>query len=78
MAAAVGDARSLPVGEGAADATLCLGGPLSHVLDAAGRVDPDRDETELLDRFGRETVALLREDRSVVDLSGHMLAVCRA
>jgi SAM-dependent methyltransferase len=100
-----GDVRALPVGEDDYDATLCLGGPLSHVLDAgarrtaagelrratvpggpvfvsvmgllasvtrvmraAGRIDPERDETELLpalvrtgdydadllDRFDRE------------------------
>jgi SAM-dependent methyltransferase len=178
------DLRALPVGDGSHDAALCLGGPLSHVLDAderrtaaaelrratapggpafvsvmgllasvtrvmraAGRVDPEDDETELLpalvrggdydaallDRFDREpavgamhlfraaefeslleavgfdvltlaalegpfsqrrddldlltdahreavreTLAELREDRSVVDHSAHMLAVCRA
>lgn len=31
------DVRALPVGEGRSDATLCLGGPLSHVLDDADR-----------------------------------------
>jgi SAM-dependent methyltransferase len=32
-----GDVRDLPVGADAFDATLCLGGPLSHVLDADER-----------------------------------------
>jgi len=32
-----GDVRALPVREGVFDATLCLGGPLSHVLDAGER-----------------------------------------
>lgn len=32
-----GDVRSLPVREADHDATLCLGGPLSHVLDAGER-----------------------------------------
>jgi SAM-dependent methyltransferase len=32
-----GDVRALPVPAGAADAVCCLGGPLSHVLDADGR-----------------------------------------
>jgi hypothetical protein len=86
-----GDVRALPVREGRVDATLCLGGPLSHVLDAgerenaaaelgrvtapsgpvfvsvmgllasvtrvmraAGRVDPDEDETELLPELVRD------------------------
>jgi SAM-dependent methyltransferase len=86
-----GEVRGLPVGDGRFDATLCLGGPLSHVLDAderriaaaelrrvtapggpvfvsvmgllasvtrvmraAGRVDPDEDETELLPDLVRD------------------------
>lgn len=32
-----GDVRDIPVADGAFDATLCLGGPLSHVLDEADR-----------------------------------------
>lgn len=32
-----GDVRNLAFADGAFDATLCLGGPLSHVLDADGR-----------------------------------------
>jgi len=32
-----GDVRDLDAADGAFDATLCLGGPLSHVLDAAER-----------------------------------------
>ena len=179
-----GDVRSLPAPDGRFDATLCLGGPLSHVLDGddrtravrelrrvttpdapvfvsvmglvasvtrmmryAGRVPEAEDDTELLadlartgdydeellDRYGRdptvqqmhlfradefedllesgglvvetlaalegpfsqrrdhldelddehravirETLDVLREDRSVVDHSAHMLAVCFA
>lgn len=34
---ASGDVRALPVRENEYDATLCLGGPLSHVLDAGER-----------------------------------------
>ena len=85
------DVRALPVADGTFDATLCLGGPLSHVLDAeerraaaadlrratrpgapvfvsvmgllasvtrvmraAGRLDPERDETELLPALVRD------------------------
>lgn len=179
-----GDVRSLDAPDDRFDATLCLGGPLSHVVDADGRetaaaelrrvttpggpvfasvmgrlaalqtvvahaglVPSALDETELLpalardgtydrtllNRFDREpttfdchlfradefeallsgaglhvetlaglegiasrrrddldalgpdhreaireVVAILREDRSVVDLSSHLLAVCRA
>lgn len=179
-----GDVRALPVDDDAVAATLCLGGALSHVLDAeeretgvrelrrvtcsggpvfvsvmgllasvtrmlrhAGRLPAENDETELLpdlvrsgdydaellarhdreptvqqmhlfraDEFEdllmaggldvetlaalegpfsqrrqhldalsesdravvRETLALLREDRAVVDHSAHVLAVCRA
>lgn len=173
-----GDVRRLPLGEDAVTATLCLGGPLSHVLDDqcreaavrerpggpvfvsvmgllanltrmmrhAGLVPEPADDSELLPtlawsgdydadllarfgrdpmvagmhlfraaefesllaagglevetlaalerpfsqrrddldalteghrRFIRETLALLREDRAVVDHSAHMLAVCR-
>ncbi|QKY19175.1 class I SAM-dependent methyltransferase [Halolamina sp. CBA1230] len=86
----VGDVRDLAADPDSFDATLCLGGPLSHVLDAeerrdaaaelhrvtapggpvfvsvmgrlaalqtiarmAGRVDPEVDETELLPRLAR-------------------------
>ncbi|WP_255196390.1 class I SAM-dependent methyltransferase [Halorarius litoreus] len=179
-----GDVRDVPVDDDAFAATLCLGGPLSHVLDEqerrdgaaelqritrsggpvvvsvmgllasvtrmlrhAGTLPPEEDETELLpdlvrtgdydadllERFDREptvqqmhlfradefesllasggltvetlaalegpfsqrrdrqdalsavdreaireTLAVLREDRCVVDHSAHMLAVCRA
>lgn len=179
-----GDVRALPVPDDTFDATLCLGGALSHVLNEAGRetaveelrrvsrggapvfvsvmgllasvtrmlrhagkVPAEKDETELLpelvrtgdydtelvkqygreltiqpmhlfraDEFEsllatgsldvdtlaalegpfsqrrdaqdalteshraaiRETLAVLREDRAVVDHSAHMLAVCRA
>jgi SAM-dependent methyltransferase len=179
-----GDARALPYDDDRFDATLCLGGPLSHVMTAegrraaaaelgrvtvpdgpvvvsvmgrlaalqsiaraAGRVPPGVDETELLPRLAetgdyddallaafdrepagppmhlfrvaeletlleraelrvetvsglesivsqrreafdaltddhrqalRETVARLRGDRAVADLSGHILAVARA
>lgn len=37
VTAQVGDVRDLPVGTDAVAATLCLGGPLSHVLDADER-----------------------------------------
>lgn len=85
-----GDVRALPIRDGDFDATLCLGEPLSHVLDAgeravaaaelrrttvpggpvfvsvmgllasvtrvmraAGRLEPERDETELLPALAR-------------------------
>jgi len=37
VAVTTGDVRSLPVRDGASDATLCLGGALSHVLDGTDR-----------------------------------------
>lgn len=38
-----GDGRSLPVGANVADAAISLGGPLSHVLDAAARETAARE-----------------------------------
>jgi ubiquinone/menaquinone biosynthesis C-methylase UbiE len=45
-----GDVRSLPVRDGAFDATLCLGGALSHVLDGGERETAVRE----LRRVSRE------------------------
>lgn len=43
VTAAAGDVRDLDAGTGEFDATLCLGGPLSHVLDADERARAARE-----------------------------------
>jgi ubiquinone/menaquinone biosynthesis C-methylase UbiE len=50
VSVARGDVRDLPLPDGAAAATCCLGGPLSHVLDADERVRAVRE-------LGRVTVS---------------------
>ncbi|SFC70482.1 Methyltransferase domain-containing protein [Halobiforma haloterrestris] len=47
-----GDIRDLPLDSGRFDATLCLGGPLSHVLEADGRARSVR-ELERVTAAGR-------------------------
>lgn len=60
-----GDVRDVPVDDAAADATLCLGGPLSHVLAEAER-------TQAAEELARVTAA---ECPVVVSVMGRLAAL---
>jgi SAM-dependent methyltransferase len=57
--AGVGDVRNLPYDAGTFDATLCLGGPLSHVLDADERVGAAEELRRVTDTSGPVFVSVI-------------------
>ncbi|MFE9656763.1 class I SAM-dependent methyltransferase [Micromonospora sp. NPDC006431] len=68
LTATVGDARDLPLPDGAADATLLLG-PLYHLTERADRVAALREAARLTRPGGPVVAAVISRNAAVIDLT---------